>query len=269
MTDSNGAVLVEARDKKLFITLNRPEVLNAQDTEMRQALNAAFDRLDEDDDLVVAIMRGAGRAFSAGADMKEGATVRESNGDRRPPGFDGNSHFHRCDRLTKPIIAVIHGYAMGGGLEIALCCDLRIATADARLGTPEARTNGGMPGIAVHRLAQMIPTGEALKIMYSSQPISGERAYDIGLVQDLAEDIDSAMALAEGLANQMIECNPTSLRTMKRIARWPLLADISTSMRFQETAVRDPFGSYQAYRGADFLAQRRAAKAAGQRAADG
>jgi enoyl-CoA hydratase/carnithine racemase len=262
MTDADRAVLVETRDHKMFITLNRPEALNAQNMDMRVGLNAAFDQFEQDETLLVAILRGAGRAFSAGADMKESARAREANEGRPRSTFDGNSHFDRCDRLTKPIIAVLHGYAVGGGLEIALCCDVRVATEDALLGTPEARTNGGMPGIAVHRLARMIPTGEALRIMFSSQPITGRRAYDIGLVQEVTEDVDSALAAAEALADQIIECNPASIRTMKRVARWPLLTDISTSTRFLETAMRDPFDPRPAgYSGADYLARRSASRA--------
>ncbi len=257
MTDSNWAVVVETRDRKMFITLNRPESLNAQNMEMRQGLNAAFERLDGDDDLLVAIMRGAGRAFSAGADMKERAFVRAHAGEVDVP-YDGNSHFDRCDRLTKPIIAVLHGYAVGGGLEIALCCDIRVATVDARLGTPEARTNGGMPGIAIHRLAEMIPAGEALKIMLSSQPITGQRAYDIGLVQDVAPDIDAAMTVAEAIADQIIECNPYSIRTIKQLARRSLLENVSASSRYLETEIPEPLGPPRSYSGADYLARRRA-----------
>ena len=257
---TDAAVLVETRDHKMYITLNRPDVLNAQDTPMREGLVDAFDQLEQDDNLRVAIIRGAGRAFSAGADMKESAHRRASEAESGGRRTDfGNEHFHRADRLTKPLIAVLHGYAVGGGLEIALCCDLRVATEDAQLGTPEPRTNGGMPGIAIHRLARMIPTGEALRIMLTSQPISGRRAYEIGLVQEVAPDLESAIAAAERLADQIIECNPASMTTIKQTARWPLLADVSNSQRFLELARggqhRIDRGSFS---GADFLAKRRA-----------
>ncbi|MBW8826226.1 MAG: enoyl-CoA hydratase/isomerase family protein [Acidobacteria bacterium] len=256
---SDAAVLVETRDRKMYITLNRPEVLNAQNTAMRDGLIEAFERLDADDDLVVGILRGAGRSFSAGADMKEAAHRRAAEDGRRSEY--GNAHFHLADRLTKPLIAVLHGHAVGGGLEIALCCDLRVATEDAQLGTPEPRTNGGMPGIAVHRLARMIPTGEALKILLTSHFISGQRAYEIGLVQEVAPDIDAAMAIADQLADQMLECNPIALTSMKQTARWPLLNDISSSTRFLDLArggmTRLDRGSFN---GADYLAKRRAGR---------
>jgi enoyl-CoA hydratase len=251
MTDP---VLVERRDGKLLITLNRPEVLNAQDQPMRDGIVDALDELDGDDDLRVAILRGAGRAFSAGADMKE----PRPEGPRPPQGENPQyRHFARLDRAAKPLIAVLHGHAVGGGLEIALCCDVRVATEDARIGTPEPRTNGGMPGVAVHRLTRMIPVGEALKIMMTSQPISGRRAYEIGLVQEVAPDIDQAMVAAERLADQMCECSPQALATIKQIARWPLLNDIGASQRFAEVGGLGIRRDNDKRSGADYLDRRR------------
>ena len=261
MLSNPDAALVETRDRKMYITLNRPELLNAQDTSMRQALNAAFDKIDQDGNLLVAIMRGAGRAFCAGADIKEAAQVRQANEGRLPDSFDGASHFGRCDRLTKPIIAVMHGYAVGGGLELALCCDMRVATTDALLGTPEARTIGGIPGVAVHRLTRMIPSGEALRILLSGQPITGQRAYDVGLVQDVGPDIDAAMTIANNLADDILECNPDSIRAIKHISRWPLMADISASIRFDEMSKSaSSVVERTSYRGAEYLAERRAGR---------
>ncbi|MGE0878356.1 MAG: enoyl-CoA hydratase/isomerase family protein [Acidimicrobiia bacterium] len=221
-------VIVEVKDHKLFITLNRPKSLNAHNEPMRYAIEAAIDRLDNDDTLVAAILKGNGRAFSAGADLKE----------ERPflPGRTGNEHFYRVEQAKKPVIACLHGYAVGGGLELGLCCDIRVACADALLGTPEARTFGGMPGIAVHRLPQMIARGEAMKIMLSSQPITAQRAYEIGLVQEVAPDYESMVAAAERLADQMAECSLPALKRIKQLTSWTFANEVIESHRFGRLA---------------------------------
>jgi len=255
LPDDESPVLVAIRERKMYITLNRPASLNAHDEGMRRELIAAYDRLDEDDDLLVGIIDGAGRAFSAGADLKEQAQ-------QDPAALVGgsrgltNDHYGRLEQVRKPVLACIHGYAVGGGLEVALCCDIRLATEDALLGTPEARTQGGLPGVAVHRLAQVIPKGEALKIMYSSQPITGRRAYEIGLVQELAPDKASMMATADRLADQIVECNPASIVVIKQVATWLHAQDIAASQQFMASAqARIPVVK-GGRRGAEFLAQR-------------
>jgi enoyl-CoA hydratase/carnithine racemase len=253
--DDDVPVLVEARDQVMYVTLHRPRVLNAQNSAMRDALVAAYDQFEADEDLRVLVLRGAGRAFSAGADLKEFAGT--SLDERAGTQHDAMAHFARLERVRKPVIACIHGYAVGGGLEIALCADLRIATEDALLGTPEARTNGGMPAVAVHRLARMIPHGEAMRIMLTSQPITGRRAYDIGLVQDLAHDADEMMDLAAAYAANIIECHPPSVAAIKSISRWSFLADVAESQRFAEQSrAFDTRGDDRHHTGADFLSRR-------------
>jgi enoyl-CoA hydratase/carnithine racemase len=243
------AVLVAVRNQRMVITLNRPDQLNAQNEQMRTLLVDALEQFDDDDELRVAILHGAGRAFSAGADLKEG------------PPRDGtparNRHFDRLDTCRKPLIACMHGYAVGGGLEVALCCDIRVATVDAQLGTPEARTTRGLPGIAVHRLGRVIPLGEALRIMLTGQPIDGRRAFDIGLVQAVADDHDSMMQVADALADQIIECNPQSMETIKRIARTPVELEVAMSQRLARNG-RVQMPRREGGHGARYLAERKA-----------
>jgi len=218
--DTSPAVIVEARDRKLFITLNRPHALNAQNDEMRDLLVAAIDRLETDPDLLVGIVHGVGgRAFSAGADLNEvgsGGPGRPVPQHRRPSW----RHFEAFRWATKPIIAAIDGWCLGGGLELANYCDIRIATGSSRFGQPEPRTVGGTAGPALHQLPRVIPLGEALLMQLTSQPMSAQRAYEIGLVQRLCADADALLAEADAIADQMIECNPTALRRIKRVVRW-------------------------------------------------
>jgi len=216
----SDAVIVETRNRKLYITLNRPEALNAQNEAMRDGLVDAIERLDGDSDVLVGIIYGVGgRAFSAGADLRE---VREA-----PPEwpqfetqFPNFRHFEAFRWASKPIIAAIDGYCLGGGLELANYCDIRIATEASRFGQPEARTVGGATRPGLHQLPRAIPLGEALLLHLTSQPLTAQRAHDIGLVQRLCADAESLLAEADAIADQMIECNPTALRLIKRMVRW-------------------------------------------------
>ena len=215
------AVLVDAKDAKLFITLNRPDVLNAQNDDMRSLLVGAIERLETDPDLLVAIVSGVGgQAFSAGADLGEvdGGDSRE----RVQPEAHRASwrHFEAFRWASKPIIAAIDGWCLGGGLELANYCDVRIATEASRFGQPEPRTVGGTAGPALHQLSRLMPLGEALLMQLTSQPMPARRAYELGLVQRLLPDAEAVMAEANAIADQMIECNPTALRTIKRVVRW-------------------------------------------------
>ena len=221
MTDTVQPVLVEARDHKLYITLNRPEALNAQNQPLREALVAAIERLEGDPDLLVGIIYGAGgRAFSAGADLKE---VRSASGSRRPLPEQHDRqwvHFEAVRWASKPLIAAIDGYCLGGGLELANYCDVRIATEGSRFGQPEPRTVGGPAGPALHQIVRTIPVGEALLMQLTSQPMEAQRAYEIGLIQRLCPDRDALIAEADAIADQMIACNPMALRQIKRLVRW-------------------------------------------------
>jgi enoyl-CoA hydratase len=226
-------IQLEVRDRTLVITLNRPQALNAQNQELRDRLVDALDRLDRDERLRVGIIRGAGRAFSAGADLKEGF---DAPGTGRPD-VDRAAilrHFVRLEAARKPLIAVVHGWVLGGGLELALCCDLRVAATDALLGLPEPRSIGVMPGVAVLRLTRMIPSGEALRLLLTAQPIDANRAHAIGLVQELATDAESALETGLRLADQIAQCDPTAVAAAKQVARWPLSSGAAVSDRFAD-----------------------------------
>jgi enoyl-CoA hydratase len=243
----DAPLLVDTRDRRMILTLNRP-----------LALLDAYERFDNDDDLGVLILRGAGRAFSAGADLKEASWAEPDLSpweiaNRRRLGM---VHFDRLEQVRKPTIACIHGYAVGGGLELALCADIRIATVDARLGTPEARTFGGMPAVAVHRLGRLIPHGEAMRILLTSQPIAAERAHAIGLVQELATDVDDMARIADELADQILECSPEAIASIKQIARWHLDAGTANSQTFATHARPTTEATSNRPTGAAFLAGR-------------
>jgi enoyl-CoA hydratase/carnithine racemase len=203
------SVVWDVRGHVVVITLDRPEALNAIDPEMHQALVNAWTRFRDDDDLRVAVVTGAGdRAFSAGVDLKRmgelyaGAKDRRRERWNREPGIGGIT---RNLDPGKPIIAAVNGYCLGGGLELALACDLRVASENATFGLPETKW-AIIPGQGgSQRLARVIAPNLALEMILTGAPIDAHRAYEIGLVNrvvPLPRLLPETMSIAETIARQ-------------------------------------------------------------------
>jgi len=186
-------VLTERRGNVLLITLNRPDARNAVNLALAEGVAAALDELDEAADLSVGILTGAGKAFCAGMDLKAFVTgERPWVGDR---GFAGI--VQRSSR--KPLIAAIEGFAVAGGLEIALACDLIVASREAKLGVPEVKRSLVAAGGALLRLPQRVGHGAAMRLVLTGDPITAEEGAKIGLVDELADAggaVDAALDLA-------------------------------------------------------------------------
>ncbi len=210
MTDA--PLLYEKRNRIAYVTLNRPLAMNALSTAVQKGLTEAMRDYQRDPDLLVAIITGAGgRAFSAGADLKEVAEFT-SRGEPYPSVFP---HFFESG-VYKPIIAAIDGYCVGGGLEVALQCDIRVATAASRFGLPEPRSSL-LADYGLHHLSRAIPLGEALRIQLTGAPIDAQRAYQIGLIQAVAPDRAAMTAEAERLAEEIKLCAPLALQAIKHV----------------------------------------------------
>ena len=204
------AVLTEADGGVLLITLNRPDARNAINAALAAGVAAAIDRLDGDDDLQVAILTGAGRGFCAGMDLK--AFVAGGG-----PSVEGRGLAGIAERPPrKPIIAAIEGFAVAGGLEVALACDLIVASRGAKLGIPEAKRSLVAAGGALLRLPRRMPYHLAMEMALTGDPISAERGYEVGLVNRLADD-GEAVAVARELAAAIAANGPLSLEASKRI----------------------------------------------------
>jgi enoyl-CoA hydratase len=192
MTESEP-VLTERRDNVLLITLNRPEVRNAVNAALAEGVAHALDELDEDDALSVGVLTGAGGFFCAGMDL--GAFVKGESpyfGDR---GFAGIAQ--RASR--KPLIAAIEGFAVAGGMEIALACDLIVAAKGAKMGIPEAKRSIVAAGGALLRLPQRMPYHVVMELALTGDHQPAERFHELGLVNRLAEPggaVDAALELA-------------------------------------------------------------------------
>jgi enoyl-CoA hydratase len=209
MIGSNG-ILYEARDGIARLTINRPDKLNALDRATVQDLDGAIGAAGEDQGVGVLIVTGAGgKAFVAGADINE--LARHSPLDGAEYARFGQSVFTRLERLGKPSIAAINGYALGGGLELALACTLRIAADTARLGLPETSL-AIIPGYGgTQRLSRLVGRGRALEMILTGDPIDAGEAHRIGLVNRVVPSGELAGA-AEGVARKMLQRGPVALR---------------------------------------------------------
>jgi enoyl-CoA hydratase/carnithine racemase len=189
------AVVYDVGDQRCVITLNRPEAMNAINRQVEDELNAAIEAFSADDRLRVAIIVGAGgRAFSAPAP-----------GSRRD--------IRTC---PKPVIAAIDGHCVAAGLELALACDIRVATRQSSFGLPEPR-RGLIAGSGLHHLSRTIPLGEALRLQLTGGRIDAERAHQIGLVQELTADRSEMMERAHALADDVVACAPLAVEAIKHI----------------------------------------------------
>jgi enoyl-CoA hydratase len=211
------SVLTERCDGVLLITLNRPDARNAVNLALAEGLAAALDELDDSTDLGAGVLTGAGKGFSAGMDLKAFvAGERPWVGDR---GFAGI--VQRASR--KPLIAAIEGFGVAGGLEVALACDLIVAARGAKLGIPEVKRSLVAAAGALRRLPQRLPYGVAMELALTGDPIDAERAYELGLVNRLAEPggaVDAALELAAAIARNGPLALEATKATLQQQADW-------------------------------------------------
>jgi enoyl-CoA hydratase len=211
-------VVYEIKNRIVWITLNRPEAMNAMNQEMSGEIVSACRRAEQDESIGVVIFTGAGdKAFSSGMDLKEraqGAPVPPIERRQVKTAPEANTPTKAVAALAKPTIAVINGYAVGGGLELALACDLRIAAEDAKMGLTEVR-HGIIPGAGgTQRLARVLGVAKALELCLSGQLIDGRESFRIGLIHQVVAREELAAA-AERLAETLLKGAPLSLRFIK------------------------------------------------------
>jgi enoyl-CoA hydratase/carnithine racemase len=199
-------VIVEKSGGIVHVRINRPEVMNACDGEMYEAITDAWDELENDPGLRVGILSGEGRAFCAGTDIKW----------VKSPAADGYQDrlYPRLLTLTKPVIAAIHGHCNGGGLEQALGADIRVSADDAHYGFGEVRLGWIPGGYGTQRLPRVMPLGAALEMLYTGNRIDAQEAYRLGLVNHLVP-ADQLMAKCEEIASDIVKSAPLAVQKMK------------------------------------------------------
>jgi enoyl-CoA hydratase len=203
-------LLLETREGVAVVTVNRPDKLNALDDATVAELDAVFAALAGDESVRGVILTGAGeKAFVAGADIAELSTQSPIQGQDR--SRRGQGVLDRIERLGKPVVAAVNGFALGGGCELALACHVRIASENARLGTPEVKL-GIMCGYAgTQRLPRLVGRGRALEMLLTGEMVDAQEAWRIGLVNKVVPR-DALLKEAEGLLRKMLANGPLSLR---------------------------------------------------------
>ena len=255
MTDTKDLVLCEIADRVAVVTINRPDKLNALDGPTRQRFLDLMNELRHDDDVRVVVVTGAGKAFIAGADVGE---------------FDGRSAidqyqlmneptiFDCVDEFPKPVIAMLNGFTLGGGCELALACDIRIASAKAKLGQPEINLGILPGGGGTQRLPRLVGMGTAYKLLFTGEIIRADEALRIGLVDEVVppEELrDRVMALAGTIA----EKSPVALRLMKQAVRASVRAPLDEGLRLETTLFGVAFASEDKAEGVTAFLEKRAA----------
>ena len=204
---------VEVKDKVCVITINRPKALNALNSATLKDLDTVLEDLENDTNIYAVILTGAGeKSFVAGADIAEMKDLNEAQG--KEFGELGNKVFLRLENLNKPVIAAIQGFALGGGCEISMACDIRIASETALFGQPEVGL-GITPGFGgTQRLARIVGLGKAKEMIYTARNIKADEAYRIGLVNKVVA-LEDLMNEAKKMASNIIANAPVAVKLCK------------------------------------------------------
>jgi len=229
---NSGTLLFELTDQVAVITLNRPEVRNAMNRELSGALVEALRRVREEDDIRAAVITGAGRTFSAGADLKERAQIgRAADASAASVIEAGGAAGFARTAVEKPLIAAVDGYCLAAGFELALICDIRICTPDARFGLPEI-TRGFFPGGGgPQRLIRAVPQAVAMEMILTGDPIDAATALRAGLVSRVVPEpelLPTALQIARRIANHA----PLAVKAVKEVAQAALDETLEQSLRF-------------------------------------
>ena len=252
-TKSYEFIKLETTGRVLVVTINRPESFNSLHPAANREMGDAFDDFAVNDDQWVAIVTGAGeKAFSAGNDLKWTA---ENQGKLEipPRGFGGLTN--RFD-MFKPVVAAVNGVALGGGFEIALACDIIVASSNARFGLPEPRVGLAALAGGMHRLPRQIGLKNAMGMMLTGRHVDAQEAFRLGIAQEIAEPAE-LLNRAMAWANEIVACAPLSVRTTKQVAMESLGAPLEEAAHRVYPAVTKLFHSEDFVEGPRAFAEKR------------
>ena len=237
------------------LVFNRPDKLNALSTPMIRQFEHELDGIAQDRAVRVVILQGAGeKAFVAGADIAEYRGNRTAAFNAYQ--FESRRVFDKLEALPQPTIAAVRGYALGGGFEIALCCDVLICAESARLGLPEGLLGLSPGGGGTQRLTRAVGKYMAADIMLAARRITGERAFQLGLAAEVVAD-DALIEAALGRARAMLKVAPRAAAEMKRLIRQGPDAALPTALAFEQEVLLRLYGSVDGQEGvAAFLDKR-------------
>lgn len=226
-------VTLEKQGHVGVVTMNRPEALNALNDQVLRDLDAVLTQAEEDAELYVLVVTGAGRSFVAGADIGQMSGFSAVEG--KAFGVYGNQVFAKLENLSKPTIAAVNGFALGGGCELAMACDIRLASEKAKFGQPETGL-GITPGFGgTQRLPRIVGVSRAMELILTAKTISAAQAREIGLVSEVyppEELMDRALELANAIAANA----QVAVRQSKAAIRRGLQTDMATGAAFESEA---------------------------------
>ena len=250
-------IIFEKKNGIGYVTVNRPEALNALNDSVIEELDSVFRAIDRDDEVRVVIITGAGRAFVAGADIAQMSRLDGSEG--RVMSMRGQKMMEFIGFMDKPVIAAVNGFALGGGNELSMACDIRIASETAKFGQPEVNL-GIIPGYGgTQRLPRLVGRGMAKKLIYSAEIIDAEEAYRIGLVDEVVpadQLMDTAAKLAETIASKA----PIAVKMAKAAINNGMNTDLKTGVQFEAEAYASTFVSEDRVEGMKAFLEKRPAK---------
>lgn len=225
---------VEIEDYVCTVTLDRPEAMNSMNGQLVDHLWHTFHSLRHDDDVRVVILTGAGeKAFCAGADLKERRQMSEAETRQRIDDYRGA--FGAVDKLPKPTICAINGYAFGGGLEMALACDIRLVAEETKVGLTETKL-GIIPGAGgTQRLPRLVGASKAKELIFTGRRLTGRRAAEIGLASE-AYPVDELLEEARALAGEMTDSAPIAVEQAKRAIDAGMQCDLETGLEIESRA---------------------------------
>ena len=251
-------VLLEKEGHLAIVTINRPKALNALNSETLKDLDTVIENLENDNHIYAVILTGAGeKSFVAGADIAEMKDLNEEEG--QAFGALGNKVFRRLENLNKPVIAAIQGFALGGGCEISMACDIRIASEKALFGQPEVGL-GITPGFGgTQRLARIVGLGKAKELIYTAQNIKADEAYRIGLVNKVVP-LEYLMDEAKAMANKIMANAPIAVRLCKDAINRGMQVDIDKAVAIEAEDFGKCFASADQKEGMSAFLERRKEK---------
>lgn len=251
-------IIFEKENHIAIVTINRPKALNALNSETLFELDQTIDEILKDEDIYVVLITGAGeKAFVAGADIMEMKDLNVIQG--RKFSMLGNKIFRKIENMEKPVIAALNGFTLGGGCELAMACDIRIASTKAKFGQPEVGL-GITPGFGgTQRLSRLVGMGTAKELLYTGRVIDSNEAYRIGLVNKLIEP-ERLMEEAKNLAISIAANAPIAVKLCKSAINRGMQVDIDTAIMYEAEVFSECFSTNDQKEGMEAFLENRSKK---------
>lgn len=251
---STEYVVHEKAEKIGVVKINRPEVYNAVNVETMLELERAMHGLNEDEDVLAVIITGEGKAFVSGSDISRLATMDALAA--REYSRIGQRVLSFIENMEKPVIAAVNGFALGSGCELAMACDIRIASEKAKFGQPEVKL-GLIPGHAgTQRLARLVGVGKAKELIFTGEMIDAQEALRIGLVNQVVAP-EALLDEAKILAKKIIEVGPTAVRFAKTVINRGIDSNLTTANAYETEAFSILFSTAEAKEGMNAFLEKR------------